>query len=116
MQRIGEFAFEESLPRPLAASVPYSPLVLRWLALSAGASARWLFRPISCRRRRLSRVARWLALVAIAAGTLVVGFNVNRSNLFDLPGGHGVHVTDVIGALLITFGTAVLWVASHPRR
>jgi hypothetical protein len=55
-------------------------------------------------------------LVALAVGTVVVGFNVNRSNLFDLPGGHGVHVTDVLGALLITLGAAVFWVASRPRR
>ena len=63
-------------------------------------------------------MARWLALVALVVGTFVVGFNEeNRSALFNLPGGHGIHATDLLGTLLIALGAAVFWVASrHPRR
>ena len=63
-------------------------------------------------------MARWLALVALVVGTFVVGFNEeNRSALFNLPGGHGIHATDLLGTLLIALGTAVFWVASRrPRR
>ena len=62
-------------------------------------------------------MARWLALVALAVGTFVVGFNEeSRSAVIDLPGGHGIHATDVVGALLIAIAAAVFWVASRPRR
>ena len=54
-------------------------------------------------------MARWLALLAIALGTLVVGYNEEQRNTLFSVAGHGVHTTDIIGAALIAAGTALLW-------
>jgi hypothetical protein len=53
-----------------------------------------------------------LGVIAIAVGTTVVGFNPNRDDpvILTLPrGGHGIHVTDVIGAVIVTVGIVLLW-------
>ncbi len=58
-------------------------------------------------------------MIAIAIGTLMVGFNPNRFDtvLFDIPlrSGHGVHLHDVLGVLLVALGTLVLWVLAGSR-
>ena len=54
---------------------------------------------------------RWLAVISIALGTFLVGFNEDQSRtLFTVPFGysHGVKVTDLTGSLLIAAGTLVL--------
>jgi hypothetical protein len=60
-------------------------------------------------------LGRVLGAVAIACGTIIVGFNPNRFDvvLFDLPvrTGHGVHLHDVLGVALVALGTLVLWLA-----
>jgi hypothetical protein len=58
-------------------------------------------------------VARWLALVAIALGTLVVGYNEEQRNTLLSVAGHGVHTTDIVGAALIAAGSALLWHSNH---
>jgi hypothetical protein len=57
-----------------------------------------------------------MGVVAIVAGTAIVGFNPNRWDavIATLPRGHGIHSTEVIGTVLIALGTAVLWFS--PRR
>jgi hypothetical protein len=58
-------------------------------------------------------LGRVLGIVAIAAGTLVVGFNPRRFDvvLLTIPirQGHGIHVHDLLGLTLVTLGTLVLW-------
>jgi len=68
------------------------------------------------RRRRSSLypaqvVARVAALVAIAVGVAIVGFNPNRWDevILVLPRGHGLHAHDVVGVVLVTIGTVALW-------
>lgn len=51
-------------------------------------------------------------MVGIVVGAVVIGFNPNRWDvvILTLPrGGHGIHLTDVVGMMLITLGIAVLW-------
>jgi hypothetical protein len=57
-----------------------------------------------------------LAIVAVAVGTVLIGFNSNRMDpvFLTLPRGHGLHVRDALGVVLITFGTALLWRAQPP--
>jgi hypothetical protein len=53
-----------------------------------------------------------IAVVAIFLGVVVVGFNPNRWDpiLLSLPrGNHGIHVTDVVGVVLVTLGVVALW-------
>jgi hypothetical protein len=53
-----------------------------------------------------------LGVLAVACGTIVVGFNPARFDtvLVDVPvrSGHGVHVHDLLGVALVTLGTALL--------
>jgi len=64
-------------------------------------------------------LGRVLGVVAIATGTLIVGFNPDRFDtiLFVLPlrSGHGIHLHDVLGVLLVALGTLALLVASRSR-
>jgi len=58
-----------------------------------------------------------MGAVAIVCGAIVIGFDPNRWDavLMNLPrGGHGIHVTDVVGMALVVLGIAVLWVSPHP--
>jgi hypothetical protein len=62
-------------------------------------------------------VRRVLAAVTIFAGAIVIGFNPNRWDpvILTLPrGGHGIHITDLVGIALVTVGVAMLW--HLPRR
>jgi hypothetical protein len=58
-------------------------------------------------------LGRVLGIVAIAVGTTLVGFDPNRFDrvLFDIPfrAGHGVHLHDLLGLLLVALGTLALW-------
>ena len=58
-------------------------------------------------------LGRVLGIVAIAAGTLIVGFNPRRFDviLVTIPirQGHGIHLHDLLGLTLVTLGTLVLW-------
>ena len=50
-------------------------------------------------------------MVSIFLGTAIVGFDPNRLDrvIVVLPRGHGIHSHDVIGIVLGTLGTVVLW-------
>ena len=57
-------------------------------------------------------------------GAVAIGFDPNRwdsVNRWDpvivgLPrGGHGIHVTDVVGITLITIGVVLLWRSPRPQ-
>jgi len=54
-------------------------------------------------------------VVAIFVGAIVIGFNPNRWDvvILSLPRGHGIHLTDLVGMLLVTLGISLLW--SWPR-
>ena len=56
-------------------------------------------------------MARLAALLAIAIGVAIVGFNPNRWDevLLVLPRGHGIHAHDVVGVVLVTIGATTLW-------
>jgi hypothetical protein len=60
-------------------------------------------------------LGRVLGIVAIVAGTLVIGIDPDHFDivLFSLPirQGHGVHLDDVLGFALVVLGTALLWFA-----
>jgi hypothetical protein len=49
----------------------------------------------------------------VATGTALVGFNPKRWDavLLTFPRGHGIHVRDAIGVLVIAAGVALLWCA-----
>jgi hypothetical protein len=51
------------------------------------------------------------ATFAVVAGATVIGFNANRWDIVVLTfaRGHGVHVRDIIGMLLIAIGIVTLW-------
>ena len=50
-------------------------------------------------------------MVAIFLGAALVGINPNRWDalVLVLPRGHGLHLRDVIGLVLITLGVVPLW-------
>jgi len=55
-----------------------------------------------------------LGAIAIVLGAVVIGFDPNRWDgvILDLPrGGHGIHVTDLVGMALVAAGVVVLWCA-----
>ena len=56
-------------------------------------------------------MARLAALVAIALGVAIVGFNPNRWDevILLLPRGHGIHAHDVLGVVLVAIGVTTLW-------
>ena len=56
-------------------------------------------------------MARLAALLAIATGVAIVGFNPSRWDevLFVLPRGHGIHAHDLVGVVLVTIGATTLW-------
>ena len=57
-------------------------------------------------------LGRVMGVVAIVVGTIAIGFNPNRWDIviLDLPrGGHGIHLHDVVGVILVTLGISVLW-------
>jgi len=60
-----------------------------------------------------------LGVLAVAIGTAVVGFNPNRFDavLFGVPlrAGHGVHLHDLIGLMLVAVGVVLLWFLPHAR-
>jgi hypothetical protein len=60
-----------------------------------------------------------MAALAILVGTTIVGFSPARWDtvVLVLPRRHGVHVHvhDVIGTVLVIFGTAALWRLSARR-
>ena len=53
----------------------------------------------------------FVGVVAIAAGTALVGFSPNRWDVVVaiLPRGHGIHLNDVLGSALLALGTALVW-------
>ena len=55
--------------------------------------------------------------ITVIVGAVLIGFNPNRLDVvfLTLPRGHGIHVRDVIGMVLIAMGIAMLWHAP-PRR
>jgi hypothetical protein len=62
-------------------------------------------------------LGRVLAVVAIVVGAVLIGFNPNRWDpvIVILPrGGHGIHIRDLAGTVLIAFGTTILWRVSRP--
>jgi hypothetical protein len=61
-------------------------------------------------------LARIAATLAIAVGTVIVGFSPNRWDrvVVDLPRGHGIHLHELIGVAFIAFGVAVFWRSSVP--
>ena len=58
--------------------------------------------------------ARPRAVAAIVVGTAIVGFSPNRWDVVvvALPRGHGIHLNDILGSVLIALGTWLLWRAS----
>jgi hypothetical protein len=56
-------------------------------------------------------VGRVLALIAIAVGVAIVGFNPNRWDrvILELPRGHGIHVHELVGVALVAMGVIALW-------
>jgi hypothetical protein len=48
---------------------------------------------------------------SIVVGAIFIGFNPNRWDLvfLTLPRGHGIHVRDVVGMVLIALGITMLW-------
>jgi hypothetical protein len=60
---------------------------------------------------------RALGAIGILAGAILIGFNPNRWDvvLATLPRGHGIHVRDLVGMLLVGAGILALWHAP-PRR
>lgn len=48
---------------------------------------------------------------SIVAGAILIGFNPDRWDVvfLTLPRGHGIHVRDVVGMVLIALGIALLW-------
>ena len=62
--------------------------------------------------------ARQGAVAAIVVGTAIVGFSPNRWDVVvaALPRGHGIHLNDILGGVLIALGTWLLWRASSGRQ
>jgi len=60
---------------------------------------------------------RLLGVVAIVVGTVTVGFSPNRWDVViaTLPRGHGIHSTDIVGAVAIVLGIAILWCSPRHR-
>ena len=52
-----------------------------------------------------------VGVVAIALGTVLVGFSPNRWDVVvaTLPRGHGIHLHDILGTALIALGTVLVW-------
>jgi hypothetical protein len=55
-------------------------------------------------------LTRSLGAIGVVVGAVLIGFN-----LVTLPRGHGIHVRDVVGMLLIGAGIAMLWKAPARR-
>ena len=62
-------------------------------------------------------VSRSLGAVGVIVGAVLIGFNPNRWDLIlvTLPRGHGIHIRDVLGMLLIAAGITMLWKAPARR-
>jgi hypothetical protein len=63
-------------------------------------------------------VARLLGAAAVFLGGIIIGFNPNDWDpvLLGLPrGGHGIHVTDLVGIAILTIGVVLLWRAAARR-
>ena len=62
-------------------------------------------------------MSRSLGAVGIIAGAVLIGFDPNRWDfvLMTLPRGHGIHIGDVLGMLLIAAGITILWFAPAQR-
>ncbi len=56
-------------------------------------------------------MARIAATLAVVVGTLAVGFSPNRWDdvVVVLPHGHGIHVHELIGVILVAFGVVLFW-------
>jgi uncharacterized protein YjeT (DUF2065 family) len=65
-----------------------------------------------------SGLGRALGIVAIAVGTVIVGFNPERFDtvLFAVPlrADHGIHLHDLVGLALVTVGALLLWFLPRP--
>ena len=59
----------------------------------------------------LHRLRKAVGAGSIVAGAILIGFNPNRWDVVfvTLPRGHGIHVRDVVGMLLIALGIALMW-------
>ena len=59
----------------------------------------------------LHRLRKVVGAGSIVAGAILIGFNPNRWDVVfvTLPRGHGIHVRDVVGMLLIALGIALMW-------
>jgi len=55
------------------------------------------------------------AVVAIAVGAAIIGYNPNRWDVvvLNLPRGHGIHIRDIVGIAFIIVGTTILWRSSN---
>jgi hypothetical protein len=62
-------------------------------------------------------VSRSLGAVGVIVGAVLIGFNPSRWDfvLLALPRGHGIHIRDVVGMLLIAAGITMLWKAPVRR-
>ena len=58
-------------------------------------------------------MTRSLGAAGVVVGAVLIGFNPNRWDLIilTLPRGHGIHIRDVVGMLLIAAGITMLWKA-----
>ena len=65
-------------------------------------------RPADSNLRDLGKV---VGAGSIVAGAILIGFNPNRWDVvfLTLPRGHGIHVRDVVGMVLIALGIVLLW-------
>jgi len=63
-------------------------------------------------------LSRALGAIGILTGAILIGFNPNRWDvvLVTLPRGHGIHVRDLVGMLLVGAGILLLWHAPPRRR
>jgi hypothetical protein len=63
-------------------------------------------------------MARVMGVVAIVAGTVLVGWDPERLDavILTLPRGHGIHLHDVVGMTLVTLGIVVLCWSPRSRR
>jgi hypothetical protein len=59
----------------------------------------------------LAPLHRGTGVAAIFVGAVLIRFNRDMWDVvvLNLPRGHGIHIRDVAGMALLTFGTIVLW-------
>lgn len=66
-------------------------------------------------RARVQRIL-GAALVAVGCGILVVDISGVDVVVLSVSRTHGVHLSDVVGAVLVVAGVGVLWIAPARRR